>query len=250
MERPIRRKWRAILVAVVAAAVMVPVAVIASHDFVDVPDEDYAHDAIGWVASKGVTIGCGPDIYCPDDPVIRRDMALFMQRQAYNMGTRVTSELLSSSIDSDDSGTLVKLGELTLSAPLSGGSYTFDATIAVTEGSEPQWGLVWVELDGTCDGSGVASTQGMWDTVSTGISAGSTDGNIEASIGPATASLCTLPFSVNATTSAFSGDFIAQWTDDPLNEDTDFAVTSVTRTIDLDTVREKFAARAAALASD
>lgn len=48
--------------------------------FLDVPS---AHWAAGWIeqlAAEGITMGCGQDIFCPDDSVTRAQMAVFMVR--------------------------------------------------------------------------------------------------------------------------------------------------------------------------
>jgi hypothetical protein len=69
-------------VIVVLAALLVPVGAWASNQFTDVPDSDWAHDDISWLADVGVTLGCGGGEFCPDDPVTRRQMAAFMHRLA------------------------------------------------------------------------------------------------------------------------------------------------------------------------
>jgi len=41
---------------------------------------------IEWMASSGVTLGCGPGVFCPDDFVTRGQMAAFMHRLAQFFG--------------------------------------------------------------------------------------------------------------------------------------------------------------------
>jgi hypothetical protein len=76
-RRPSRRI--AVLFAVLAVAVLVPVAV-AAHFFGDVPDTNPHHDDITALAQAGVTVGCGPNAYCPEHLVRRDQMASFMIR--------------------------------------------------------------------------------------------------------------------------------------------------------------------------
>jgi hypothetical protein len=52
----------------------------ASHNFPDVPDAASYHNAVEWVFNRGVTQGCGNGLYCPDDPVSRAQMAIFLRR--------------------------------------------------------------------------------------------------------------------------------------------------------------------------
>lgn len=82
------RRRRLISVAVAITAVMViPLAVVATDVFDDVPDSNVHHDDITWLKEAGVTIGCNPpanDQYCPDDSVTRAQMASFMRRLAEN----------------------------------------------------------------------------------------------------------------------------------------------------------------------
>jgi len=88
IERELRmsRKSKLIIGALVAAVLM-PSAALASHQFTDVPDSNIFHDDIGWLADSGVTLGCNPpanDEFCPGDSVTREQMAAFMRRLASN----------------------------------------------------------------------------------------------------------------------------------------------------------------------
>jgi serine protease AprX len=49
-----------------------------SVDFLDVPPADPFHDYVNTVARNGVTAGCGNGDYCPDGPVTRAQMAVFL----------------------------------------------------------------------------------------------------------------------------------------------------------------------------
>ncbi|HTO75204.1 MAG TPA: right-handed parallel beta-helix repeat-containing protein [Thermoanaerobaculia bacterium] len=57
-------------------------------DFTDVPPSYLFHNAVVTVARDGITTGCGGGKYCPDDPVTRDAMAVFILRgehgAAYN----------------------------------------------------------------------------------------------------------------------------------------------------------------------
>ena len=52
----------------------------ADFGFIDVPDVNpYAAD-IDAIAAEGITVGCGPALYCPTEPVRRDQMASFLRR--------------------------------------------------------------------------------------------------------------------------------------------------------------------------
>jgi len=53
-----------------------------SFYFADVPAGDPAGDHIGYAAEAGVTGGCASHRFCPDAYVTRRQMAVFLERQA------------------------------------------------------------------------------------------------------------------------------------------------------------------------
>ena len=47
--------------------------------FSDIAGSTFATEII-WLTAQGITRGCGPDSYCPDDPVTRAQMATFLAR--------------------------------------------------------------------------------------------------------------------------------------------------------------------------
>jgi hypothetical protein len=51
-------------------------------DFLDVPSDSLFYTEIGKLAARGVTLGCTQDhaFYCPNDPVLREQMAAFILR--------------------------------------------------------------------------------------------------------------------------------------------------------------------------
>jgi len=74
-----------IVTAVFAATVLAPASMaLANHNFSDVADSAFYHDAVDFLVVNGITGGCNvtPPLYCPDDPVTRGQMALFLQRAA------------------------------------------------------------------------------------------------------------------------------------------------------------------------
>ncbi len=68
----------------VAVLVLIPATASALQFFGDVPPSDWAYEDIQWLAAEGLTNGCqaNPPLYCPDEPVTRREMAAFMHRLA------------------------------------------------------------------------------------------------------------------------------------------------------------------------
>jgi hypothetical protein len=49
-------------------------------DFLDVPTNHLFYTEIGMLAARGVTVGCGSGNYCPNDAVLREQMAAFILR--------------------------------------------------------------------------------------------------------------------------------------------------------------------------
>ena len=78
---PRTSRRRAAIVTFIAALVLaLPVGVLASHQFGDVPDSNPFHADIDAVADAGVTGGCGGGNYCPNANVARGQMAAFLGR--------------------------------------------------------------------------------------------------------------------------------------------------------------------------
>ena len=50
--------------------------------FNDVPTNDPAFQFIEALAASGITVGCSesPPLYCPDSPLTRRQMAVFLSK--------------------------------------------------------------------------------------------------------------------------------------------------------------------------
>jgi hypothetical protein len=70
----------ALTIAALAAILAVPIVVVASHQFSDVPDSNPYHNDIDALADSGVTSGCGGGNFCPSALVTREQMAAFMNR--------------------------------------------------------------------------------------------------------------------------------------------------------------------------
>jgi hypothetical protein len=81
---------RAAIATAIAAVVLVPSAVYASHTFTDVPDSNPFHNQITWLASTGITSGCGGTNYCPGNAVTRGQMAVFL-RGSFNLDNGLTA---------------------------------------------------------------------------------------------------------------------------------------------------------------
>src|SRR4030095_5092385 len=52
----------------------------ASATFNDVPTTDPAFQFIEALAASGITAGCGSGNFCPDSPITRRQMAVFLAK--------------------------------------------------------------------------------------------------------------------------------------------------------------------------
>ena len=61
-------------------ATYTPPALGAGSGFGDVPNEYWAAAWIKQLAAEGITSGCGPSSYCPETPVNRAQMAVFLVR--------------------------------------------------------------------------------------------------------------------------------------------------------------------------
>jgi hypothetical protein len=87
VAKPTGRRWTLLLTALATLLISVPTAVWAAHQFTDVPNSHTFHNAIDWMRTNNITVGCNPPAntqYCPDDNVTRGQMAAFMKRLAEN----------------------------------------------------------------------------------------------------------------------------------------------------------------------
>lgn len=56
--------------------------------FVDVDDASPYCPAVSYLRSRGITAGCAADLYCPNDAVTRRTIAVFLMRLGQKMGMK------------------------------------------------------------------------------------------------------------------------------------------------------------------
>lgn len=88
-SRPLRnRKLSLLTVLVLILTTAVSTAVIAGHEFNDVPNSNQFHGSISWMADNEITVGCNDagTEFCPDDNVRRETMSSFMRRFAQTFG--------------------------------------------------------------------------------------------------------------------------------------------------------------------
>lgn len=50
--------------------------------FADIADDSVLFTPTSYLKQRGITLGCGDGNYCPDDPVTRGQMALFLYRMS------------------------------------------------------------------------------------------------------------------------------------------------------------------------
>lgn len=74
------RRRAAIVTFIAVLALALPVGVLASHQFADVPNSNIYHNDVDALVDAGVTGGCGGGNYCPTRSVTRGEMAAFMNR--------------------------------------------------------------------------------------------------------------------------------------------------------------------------
>lgn len=77
------RRLRTTATILATAMVIAPATALATHGFSDVESGDFFHAAVDWMKDNRVTVGCNPPNntrYCPNDPVTRGEMAVFLER--------------------------------------------------------------------------------------------------------------------------------------------------------------------------
>ena len=80
-----------------------------SHEFSDVPTDSPFHSFVSWLVARGITGGCAAGLFCPDAPVTRAQMAVFMKVNSLR-------------------GSPLAFGMITDAALVGGGSGNFTAT--------------------------------------------------------------------------------------------------------------------------
>lgn len=104
--RPSRVRARTIALILGVTAVAFPLGAFASHQFTDVPDSYTFHGDIDAIRDAGVTTGCSPTLYCPEDNVTRGQMAAFLNRLGA-LGPGKTPVVNADRIDGLDSSDLM-----------------------------------------------------------------------------------------------------------------------------------------------
>jgi hypothetical protein len=111
MRRLNRRGSIMVAAALVGVTLGVPLGVIASHQFGDVPDTNTYHNDIDAIADVGVTTGCGNGNYCPSAFVTREQMAAFMNRLGA-LGPGKTPVVNATKLDGLDSTDFLAAGDI------------------------------------------------------------------------------------------------------------------------------------------
>ncbi len=82
--------------------------------FTDVPATDTEFPYVQRMKLDGITNGCTATTYCPDDPVTRGDMAIFVMRAAFNQflpaGTPLIAQISPAALNLGSSGTFTITG--------------------------------------------------------------------------------------------------------------------------------------------
>ena len=118
LRRPARRSVALVLG---ASLLLTPTAVLASHQFHDVPLDHPFHSEIDAIAKAGITAGFRDGGYHPNDPVTRQAMAAFMQRGFGRVAMAAWSapktELVTVAANSRSSATYASVRDLTITVP-------------------------------------------------------------------------------------------------------------------------------------
>lgn len=107
MPRATRRRMSRLAVLVLLAAIALPAS--AADQYSDVPGDALHHDATTRLAAAGIAAGCetDPPRYCPDQPLPRRQMALFLDRLAGRAAGAASATTLESAAGGGLGGTVV-----------------------------------------------------------------------------------------------------------------------------------------------
>lgn len=149
-------------VVVLVLTTAVSTAVIAAHNFTDVPDTNTFHEDIEWLADNQVTIGCNPPEnteFCPEENVTREQMSAFMRRLAGTFAAAGEQVVDSSDPVTVDTTTYTELATLevdTRSEHEADVTLEAHASIVVEAGADAQFELVIARE--SCEGTVVGST--------------------------------------------------------------------------------------------
>ena len=113
-----RRRRRVLIGLAVLAVASAPAAVFATHTFTDVPTSAFYHSAATSLKTAGITNGCGVDTFCPDDPVTRGQVAVFMNRALPRTNQSTTQTATTASAI----GGAANVGDVTITVPGAAGA--------------------------------------------------------------------------------------------------------------------------------
>ena len=104
-----------------------------AQTFADVAESHWAYQFIESLAASGISAGCGGGNYCPDGPVTRAQMAVFLERGMNGSGF-VPSPATGAVFSDVDAGTFAanfieKLAADGITSGCGGGNYCPDATV-------------------------------------------------------------------------------------------------------------------------
>ncbi len=168
-----RRPYRWIIAALVVAAFLLgaSVSTFGSHLFSDVPTLASYHDAVSWLVTRGVTLGCAAGLYCPNDFVTRAQMALFMNRLGKALSpTHIWLEQQGGALDLTTSPFICQTAAFTPTFPMRAmlvGAVSLRSNAAfsarVDSSASINGGVTWFALPSLMWMRAGAST-GEWDT--------------------------------------------------------------------------------------
>jgi hypothetical protein len=65
----------------------------ASHNFSDVPDSAFYHDFVQFLVDNGITVGCGPHLFCGEQAVTRGQTAVFLEKLSDLVDQKVNAQV-------------------------------------------------------------------------------------------------------------------------------------------------------------
>jgi len=160
-----RRKVSLVTVIVLVLTTAVSTAVIAGHEFNDVPNSNQFHGSISWMADNGITVGCNDagTQFCPEDNVRRETMASFMRRFAQTFGAAGDQVTGTTSTVTIDSTTATEVASIEVT-PKDEVNVTLNAHVQV-EVDATTARFVAEIARGSCDGTVVGSAGWRHDDV-------------------------------------------------------------------------------------
>ena len=140
--RPRTSTRRVTLIGFFAAIVLaVPMGVLASHQFTDVPDDYPYHADIDALVDSGVTGGCGGGKYCPASFVTRGQMAAFLNRLGA-LGPGKTPVANATTVDFWDANELTRAAYASDTSFIDGDAAASGSLTATLTAPAPGWLLI------------------------------------------------------------------------------------------------------------